>query len=82
MSLVPSTYRCCQPHADLAVSGKAAAPGPVRPQEARRPGRRAAGQPAGNHEIWLLPQQKGINDRRFFRRARAAGHQTNTTPRS
>jgi len=65
MSLVPSTYRCCQPRADLAVSGKAAAPGPVRPQEARRPGRRAAGQPAGNHEIWLLPQQKGINDRRF-----------------
>jgi len=57
MSLVPPTYRCCQPHADQEISGKAAAPRPIRPQEARRP---SAGQPVSNHEIWLLPQQRGI----------------------
>src|SRR6266550_9230584 len=62
MSLVPSTYRCCQPRADLGVSGKAVTPRPVRLQEARRP---ATGQPARNHEIWLLPQQTGINGRRL-----------------
>jgi hypothetical protein len=38
MSLVPSTYRCCQPRADLAVSGKAAAPGPARPPGSQAPG--------------------------------------------
>ena len=64
MSLVPSTYRCCQPRADLAVSGKAAAPGRSGPGS-QAPARQAAGPPASNHEIWPLPQQKGINAARF-----------------
>jgi hypothetical protein len=79
MSLVPSTYRCCQPHADLAVSGKAAAPGPVRPQEARRPGRRAALRAITKYGFY---RNKRELTTAAFKRARAAGHQTNTTPRS
>ena len=81
MSLVPSMYRCCQPRADLAVSGKAAAPGPVRPQDARSPAAGPPGYPRAITKYGFYRSKRELTAA-AFRRARAAGHQTNTTPRS
>jgi hypothetical protein len=88
MSLVPSTYRCCQPRAELAVSGKAAAPRLVRQSGGApagpAPGSQASGQPDSPRGItkYSFYRNKRELTAAAIRRERAAGHRTNTTPRS